>query len=1080
MKQKNKLPLKTFLCLLLAFLCNTIYAQLSPFSLTVTGTAQTCLGNGALNFTVSGATPGAAMEFEVYLLPNTTQPVTTVTTLTASGLVSGSYSVVATQTFNGQSNSATATAVIVDNTIPFSYSTDIVNAGCQEGGSITVLTTSGTASAYEIISGPETFPQQASNVFSGLLAGQYQVRVYDSCGDALVTTVTITQQAAQINISQPNSTMGAMASCNTIEVNYIFSTISDVGIAFPVTIQYTVHPPGGGAPVIINETIATGYTSNFVAKEIPFYQDAYLFDIKITDACGNIFTKPDNIVYAEFAFSLNMSTTACDAYFISMLAYNFALPLTVNFISAPAGFNPSSFNASHPVINSQSVSYGDPDNPMPPGTYSIQITDACGRTSQKSIVLQEGGIPHVSINQSSGCLSLVTISMPNWRNIATAVLTAAPASFGAVPQDMMSHVNAATMSLDGVTPGNYTFEFTDICGNSYSVQVVVSSDVDPTIYTQQATGCTSGFGSVIAYVAGKELTSVKVIAAPLAYADPLPSDISYNIKNGTLFMNMLPGGSYSFEVLDECGNIRTGNFDVVPYIQEDDPADIIFNCGSFDIDLHNGNTADMYAYYWLQKFDEVTGQWVHPQSGNPDSGEWLENGAITPNFTYTGDFRIIRQGYSYINGSENNNGSGFTCSSELLTFTFTGAPVIEGAYAFPCSNGLSEVIIDAVGMPPLEYSITQKNGQPFVLDNGGNMTFMALENAVYNFSVSDVCNNIVNIQYDITNLQPLEIMQKGFCDGNESSLFVKSYTFLIYEWWKEGAPDVILSTANTLDFPTFEPGQLGVYYLKIVSTTPGSCIDIVLEHTIVLPQTANAGEDNHIIHCDRTRTVDLNDYLSEDHVEGGVWREINPTGRLTGSVFLVEGTAPGMYIFRYEVTQCGITDEAIISLDVKGNDVFDIDIASGCVDYNYTLSIANINEMQGAAIAWTGPGNFTSTQAVAVISEAGEYKVTITSAEGCIAEASVMAYDASCDIPRGVSPNGDGKNDYFDLSLMEVEKIKIFNRYGLLIYDAENYEKEWHGQTNAGGEVPTATYYYVLTLPAGRQVTGWVYVQREE
>ncbi|MHA3787365.1 gliding motility-associated C-terminal domain-containing protein [Flavobacterium hauense] len=1078
MKQKNKLPLKAFLCLLLALLCNAIYAQLSSFNLTATPTPQTCLGNGALSFTVTGATAGAAIEFEVYLLPNTSQPVTTVTTLTATGLVSGNYSVVATQSLNGQSNSATATATIADDTIPFAYTTTIVNANCQQGGSITVSITSGTASAYEIISGPQTFPQQVSNVFNGLQAGQYQLRVYDSCGDALVTTVTITQPAAAITINEPNSSQGALASCNTIGINCVFFSQSGADIAFPVTIQYTVHPPGGGAPAVINDAMAEGFISNYVVKEIPFYQGAYLYDIKITDACGNIFEKTDNIISAQFAFSLNKSTIACNEFYINMTAYNYVLPLTVSFISAPAGFNPSSFNASHPVINNPYVGYGDPDNPMPLGTYVIKITDACGHTAQNSIVLEEGGSPYVFINQSSNCFTLITISMPNTRDIATAVLTAAPASFGTVPQNMMSHVNGYTLSLDGVTPGNYTFEFTDECGNSYSVPVVVTSDIDPAIYTQQAMGCTSGFGSIMMYVAGKPLTSVKITAAPEAYTAPLPSDISYNIVDGTMHMNMLPGGTYSFEVVDECGNIRVGTTDIIPYIQEDDPADVIFNCGSFDIDLHNGNPQDMNAYYWLQKFDEASGQWIHPQNGIPNAGIWLENEAINSNFTYTGNFRIIKKGYSYNNGSEASGSS--ECSSELLTFTFTGAPVIEGAYAFPCTNGLSEVIIDAVGLPPLEYAITEKNGQPFVINNGPNMTFMSLENAVYNFSVSDECGNIVNIQYDITNLQPLEINQKGFCDGTENSLYVKSYTFLTYEWWKEGAPDVILSTTNKLDFPPFEPGQLGVYYLKIVSTTPGSCIDMVLEHTIEQPQAANAGDDNHIIHCDRSPTINLKDYLSGDHVPGGKWSEFEPTGHLVNGVFLVEGVAPGMYIFIYRVTACDITDEAVISLDVKGNDVFDIDIAEGCVDYSYTLSIININDMQGAEIAWTGPGNFLATQAVVAVSETGKYTATVTNAEGCIAEASVMVNDVSCDIPRGISPNGDGMNDYFDLSLMDVESIKIFNRYGLMIYDARNYEKEWHGQTNSGGELPTGTYYYMITLSGGKQVTGWVYLQREE
>jgi gliding motility-associated-like protein len=1088
MKQINKSALKVFLCFLVFFLCHDLRAQLSPFTINVTSSPQTCLGNGSLNFTVAGATTGAAMEFEVYLLPNITQPVTTVTTLSATGLVAGDYKVVATQTLNGQSNSATANATIADNTVPFSYTANVVNVNCQQEGSITVVVTSGTASAYEIISGPETFPQQTSNVFSGLQAGQYQVRVYNDCGDAFVTDVMVTQQAPQILFSTVNSFEGALPSCSTISINYSFYTLAnDAGIAFPITIKYKIYPPGGGAPVIIDDAMATGNSSNYVLKEIPFYYgQLYHFTIEITDACGNTFISPDNQVYKQLELSLSKSSPGCNAFFLHLGINNYVLPYTVNFISSPTGFNPSQFNTSHPVINEQMTTYGTTDNPVPSGTYVIQITDACGHTVQDTIILGEGGVPQVNTAQGADCFQIIGITVPNSRTIASATLVAAPQSFGSVPQDMMPFASGPILVLTGATPGHYTFQIKDICGNEYLVEVDVISNADSALYLQQAQGCTPGFGSVMIYASGGELTFFKITNAPPAFTEALPADVSENILFGGFFMNSLPGGTYVFEGIDQCGNIRAGSYEVKAYVEEAVPAEVIYNCGSFNIDLHNGDFTDGFSSYLLQVFDEVSGQWVDPQSGFPGSGIWLQNNEITYNLTYTGDFRIIKNGMYYINGADydENGGGGYAeyCTREIFTFTFTGAPVIEGAYAFPCSNGLSEVIIDAEGVPPLEYAITQKNGQPYVVNNGPNMVFTALENAVYNFRVTDECGNIVNIQYDITNLKPLAIEQDGFCGGEASSLYVKQYTFLTYEWWREGDPDTILSTTNKLDFTSFSPDQMGVYYLKIVSTTPGSCIDMVLQHAIELPHAANAGSDTIILHCDLTNTVNLNDYLSEDHTTGGIWKDKANTGLLSGSIFTVGQVVPGIYEFSYTVSQCGISDEAIVTIDVKGNDVFPIAITAGCVDFKFILNIANISDIQGAIITWTGPDNFTSELPVIDITGGtpGEYMVTVTNAEGCIAEASVMVPETSCELPKGVSPNGDGLNDYFDLSLMDIEKIEIFNRYGLIIYEAANYKKEWCGQTDGEKEVPTGTYYYVIKLSTGKQITGWVYLQREK
>lgn len=44
---------------------------------------------------------------------------------------------------------------------------------------------------YEIIAGPQTFPEQASNVFSVDQAGTYTARIYDACGNASIKQITV-------------------------------------------------------------------------------------------------------------------------------------------------------------------------------------------------------------------------------------------------------------------------------------------------------------------------------------------------------------------------------------------------------------------------------------------------------------------------------------------------------------------------------------------------------------------------------------------------------------------------------------------------------------------------------------------------------------------------------------------------------------------------------------------------------------------------------------------------------------------------------------------------------------------------
>jgi gliding motility-associated-like protein len=80
-------------------------------------------------------------------------------------------------------------------------------------------------------------------------------------------------------------------------------------------------------------------------------------------------------------------------------------------------------------------------------------------------------------------------------------------------------------------------------------------------------------------------------------------------------------------------------------------------------------------------------------------------------------------------------------------------------------------------------------------------------------------------------------------------------------------------------------------------------------------------------------------------------------------------------------------------------------------------------------------------------------------------------------IPKGISPNGDGKNENWDLISIDVITLKLYNRYGQLVYEKKNYTNEWFGQNNNSQSLPDGTYFYVLHLECGTK-TGWVYINK--
>lgn len=85
----------------------------------------------------------------------------------------------------------------------------------------------------------------------------------------------------------------------------------------------------------------------------------------------------------------------------------------------------------------------------------------------------------------------------------------------------------------------------------------------------------------------------------------------------------------------------------------------------------------------------------------------------------------------------------------------------------------------------------------------------------------------------------------------------------------------------------------------------------------------------------------------------------------------------------------------------------------------------------------------------------------------------------SCSIPKGISPNGDGLNDSWDLSAYNIKKVEIFNRYGTKVYSKSNYENDWFGQSDSGNELPDGTYYFVIDFTDLETKTGWIYINRE-
>jgi gliding motility-associated-like protein len=88
-------------------------------------------------------------------------------------------------------------------------------------------------------------------------------------------------------------------------------------------------------------------------------------------------------------------------------------------------------------------------------------------------------------------------------------------------------------------------------------------------------------------------------------------------------------------------------------------------------------------------------------------------------------------------------------------------------------------------------------------------------------------------------------------------------------------------------------------------------------------------------------------------------------------------------------------------------------------------------------------------------------------------------------IPEGFSPNGDGSNDFFIIKGADsfVVSLKVFNRWGNMVYESKHYKNDWDGFSNAGlilgTKLPDGTYYYIIDFNNGeKEKIGYITINR--
>ncbi|ALM47847.1 hypothetical protein AMR72_02400 [Flavobacterium psychrophilum] len=371
-------------------------------------------------------------------------------------------------------------------------------------------------------------------------------------------------------------------------------------------------------------------------------------------------------------------------------------------------------------------------------------------------------------------------------------------------------------------------------------------------------------------------------------------------------------------------------------------------------------------------------------------------------------------------------------------------------------------------------------------------TPLLIENRSYwvqSYNAQTLCvSDRIEIKITVT---PLPVVMTNtavsICEGMEAVLVAGTQQGNLIAWYD--SEDALESIASGSEFTT--PVLTGdVSYWVQASNPQTNCVSERTEITIKVNPVSLAVVEFSYVNPVCILADNLLPVVADNFTWGGTFSaasglSIDP---LTGEIDL-SSSQKGTYTITYtvETIEClqGDLDSSVITIT---------DSVTPAISFNYGEVCTNdISALPVLSESFTDGGTFSSTSGLTINAETGEINVKASQPglyvvryrveedlDSCLAftqfETEVIIN--ICQIQRGISPNGDDMNDWFDLTGLDVRHLIIYNRYGKDVYSRLGYVKEWGGQDKDGKELPDGTYFYAIEKTDSTMQTGWVYINR--
>lgn len=1013
---------------------------------TITSTATSCpsVNNGSIT-----ATPDASIGLAPYsyqLDGGTSQP-----TGVFNGISAGAHTVLITDMLGCTValNTTVTEGVAITGTAD-----NIVNTTCPgvNNGSVSI-TPSATVAApvtYSLDGGAN----QASNNFSGLSSGPHAVVITDGNGCT-----------ATVNFNIGSGVVMTGAATNIQQASCSVSNDGQVTIApdAPAVAPYTFSMDGGA-----NQTNAT-FTGLSSGTHTATFTDANgcvgtvtftigaggaltATNVPQATSCpnidnGSVVITPTSGV-APYLYSIDGGATQASSTFTGLSAGAHIVTFTDNLgcpsgninVNIPEG-NPITLTAAPVATSCPDVSNGSVT--LSPGAtatspFTFYVDGSAGQASPTFNNLAANAHT-ANITDANGCTASVNFNIgtgapltgthtsdpTSCPGVNNGKLTVTPTSgTGPYQYSLDGGTNQASGTFTNLAPGTYSVVFTDAIGCTGTVSNIVVTEgtaISSTVAPQNPP-C---FG----------INNGSITVTPTSGTGPY----TYSINGGTFqasatFNNLAPN-AYNLVIRDVLGCTGTNsatlttNPEIVLNVIEKDPL-----C-----------------------FNGTDGSVIIPTVGGVTPYEYSINNGAT--YQPSDTFANLAQG-NYTIRVRDNVGCVKSINATLthptkLTASSTTTPST-------CVGGDGNITITANGGTP-NYTYSLDNGATYPFQSSNSFTVG--KGAYNNIVVKDDhgCTTTLTATVgEIDDMLPLFIgNDTTICQG-EILTFQPNVDPLasVFQWTGPEIQDASVLNA------VVTPQDTATY---ILAANKGACqrTDTIVVNVKLRP-IPDAGPDQRICLDDSTTVSG-----SVSHTSGTVNYSWAPADKVhepdNQTTIAVPGGTLTYYLTVTDNYGCNFSeiDSVLVIMQpavpayagadtiVTMNLPFNL-VASGGVDYMWTTT--------SPTATITNP---TSDRPIVTSTEDARFMVKVIDIAGCVGYDTVyvqVMVGPNYYVPNAFSPNGDGLNDVFrpiPVGMTRPEYFRIFNRFGQLIFETNQYLKGWDG-TYKGKPVDMGTYIWIL------------------